>query len=196
MNEKILISGKMSKKQKISMAISILGSAFIALCLFFIIAFGGFRVRSEKDVFYIILIGVMLFNAIIKLFIYLAYGRCEIIITDQNVKGKANFGKEVVLPIYMISSYSIERKFSAITVATSSGVTKFAFINNYAEIGEVLSKKINERQDITSSSRVETAPAVTQSNSMDDLVKLKNLLDAGVITAEEFEAKKKQLLGL
>ena len=33
-------------------------------------------------------------------------------------------------------------------------------------------------------------------NNLDDLKKLKELLDAGVITQEEFDAKKKQLLGL
>ena len=31
---------------------------------------------------------------------------------------------------------------------------------------------------------------------MDDLLKLKSLLDSGIITQEEFDAKKKSLLGL
>lgn len=33
-------------------------------------------------------------------------------------------------------------------------------------------------------------------SSADEILKFKNLLDAGIITQEEFEAKKKQLLGL
>jgi len=33
-------------------------------------------------------------------------------------------------------------------------------------------------------------------SSADEIMKFKNLLDQGVITQEEFEAKKKQLLGL
>lgn len=43
------------------------------------------------------------------------------------------------------------------------------------------------------------APAQTvvqQVSAADELVKFKQLMDAGIITAEEFEAKKKQLLGL
>jgi len=40
------------------------------------------------------------------------------------------------------------------------------------------------------------AAAAPQLSSADELVKFKSLLDSGVITQEEFDAKKKQLLGL
>ena len=40
------------------------------------------------------------------------------------------------------------------------------------------------------------APAVVQISTADELKKFKELLDMGVITQEEFDAKKKQLLGL
>lgn len=42
------------------------------------------------------------------------------------------------------------------------------------------------------------APAAptSVSEAADDLLKLKELLDAGILTQEEFDAKKKQLLGL
>ena len=116
--------------------------------------------------------------------------KCELYITDKNVKGKTYFGKEVVLPIYMVSSYSVRSFLSTIVIATSSGLTKFAFVENYAEIGNVLSTMINARQDNTAT--VSPAPK----DSLDELVKLKSLLDAGIITQEEFNAKKKQLLGL
>lgn len=39
-------------------------------------------------------------------------------------------------------------------------------------------------------------PAAPAASSMDELKKLKELLDMGIITQEEFDAKKKQLLGL
>jgi predicted Zn-dependent peptidase len=43
----------------------------------------------------------------------------------------------------------------------------------------------------------ETAAAsAPQLSSADELAKYKGLLDSGVITQEEFDAKKKQLLGL
>lgn len=131
--------------------------------------------------------------AIITLIFYWAHCKCELSITDKNVKGKTVFGKEVVLPLYMVSAYSTKKLLSTIAISTSSGITKFALIENYAEIGDILSKKINERQDNTTT---ETKTTVPQNNSMDDLIKLKSLLDSGIITQEEFEAKKKQLLGL
>lgn len=123
---------------------------------------------------------------------YLVNRKCEMQITENNVKGKTLFGKEVVLPLYMVSAYSTRKFLSVIAVATASGTTKFALIGNYKEIGEVLAKKINARQQNT-----ETSPKQSADNAaMEDIVKLKSLLDAGVITKEEFDAKKKQLLGL
>ena len=53
-----------------------------------------------------------------------------------------------------------------------------------------------ERQD-ESNKPIETVvkQEIPQSNA-DELAKFKSLLDSGIITQEEFEAKKKQLLGL
>ena len=39
-------------------------------------------------------------------------------------------------------------------------------------------------------------PATSNTSDADELIKFKELLDAGVITEEEFEAKKKQILGV
>ena len=44
-------------------------------------------------------------------------------------------------------------------------------------------------------SGVAPAPALTPANNYDSLVKLKELLDMGAITQEEFEAKKREILG-
>ena len=41
-----------------------------------------------------------------------------------------------------------------------------------------------------------SAAVIQQSSAADELKKFKELLDMGVITQEEFDAKKKQLLGL
>ena len=125
--------------------------------------------------------------------IYLANRKCELQITENNVKGKTLFGKEVVLPLYMISAYSTRKLLSVVAVATASGITKFSLIENYEEIGDVLSQLINQRQRNT---QVESNQSSPKSDSIDDLLKLKTLLDSGIITQEEFDAKKKQLLDL
>ena len=156
----------------------------------------AFRFGEQTRFFVWFVIGCLcLLSAIIVGIIYLVHKNCELQVTDKNVKGKTLLGKEVVLPLYMVSAYSTSKFLSVITVATASGITKFSLIQNYKEIGDVLSKTINERQASTTTSQVETA-STTQSNFMDDLIKLKSLLDSGIITQEEFDAKKKQLLGL
>ena len=43
---------------------------------------------------------------------------------------------------------------------------------------------------------ISSVQVVQQASAMDELKKLKELLDLGVVTQEEFDAKKKQLLGL
>ena len=52
--------------------------------------------------------------------------------------------------------------------------------------------------DIVVQKKSDNAPSdITQGNSAaDEIVKFKELLDGGVITQTEFDAKKKQLLGL
>ena len=154
-----------------------------------------FTFDGSKDFrcFLIFLVGaISLLIAITIVVLYFINHKCELCITENNIKGKTLFGKEVVLPLYMISSYSTRKLFSVVTIATASGITNFSLIGNYKEIGEVLATKINERQKNT-----ETVTKQSSENSkMDDLVKLKSLLDSGIITQEEFDTKKKQFLDL
>lgn len=62
--------------------------------------------------------------------------------------------------------------------------------NLYLEIIKVFDEyKANENN-------MEATQIVQQGSAADELKKFKELLDMGVITQEEFDAKKKQLLGL
>ena len=109
-------------------------------------------------------------------------------ITNSRVIGKASFGKRVDLPTSQISAVGLGI-FGKITVATSSGRIHFWRLANRDEIHSELAKiisKVQVEKPYTNS---------TQSNA-DELKKYKELLDSGVISQEEFDAKKKQLLGL
>ena len=212
MDDKILIKSELDKKAKAILigipAILLFVSALIFLILAVIKPFdkpGFYPLHRNYNgyvaafsggigclVFFIIACTFALMG-IIALIGFLARRKCELYITENNVKGKTLFGKEVVLPLYMVSAYSTRKLFSTITIATSSGITKFALIGNYAEFGNILSKKINERQENTINASKETA---LLNNAMDYTIKLKSMLDSGIITQEEFDAKKKQLLGL
>ena len=78
-----------------------------------------------------------------------------------------------------------------ISVASSSGLISFYFVEKRHEVHEVMSKLLIERQNNKAKHSVEV-----KSDTADELKKFKELLDSGVITQKEFEAKKKQLLGL
>lgn len=218
MEDKILIKSEIDKKTKgimLGIVMALLGVSVILFLLLLIIEdtyYSGYTYYGvyfsspssrtalsaafdgETGYLLMFIASCLFFVAgIIGIFFFWAHSKCSITVTENNVKGKTLFGKEVVLPMYMVSAYSTRKFLSTITVATSSGITKFALIKNYHEIGTVLSQMINTRQEKTVNQTNSTA---TPSNAMDDMVKLKNLLDQGVITQEEFEIKKKQILGL
>ena len=69
-------------------------------------------------------------------------------------------------------------------------------IKNYKEIADVLSTLINQRQDSTEMKQSTPIVAEQPTSNLDELKKLKELLDMGIISQEEFDVKKKQLLGL
>lgn len=114
-------------------------------------------------------------------------------ITDKNVYGKTLFRSKVILPIHMISAYSVNKLLSSVTVTTASGSTSFLLIENWEEIGNVLSTLINKRQEDTSKQSMQSPQ---QQSNLDELKKLKELLDLGILTQEEYNEKKKQLLNL
>ena len=62
-----------------------------------------------------------------------------------------------------------------------------------SNIGKIIKEYIESR--ILELSK-QQATIVQQTSVADEIVKFKGLLDAGVITQEEFDTKKKQLLGL
>lgn len=72
-----------------------------------------------------------------------------------------------------------------------SGMFSYKNANDYAqEVFSVLYKAFNEYKE-----KGETSDSASNS-SADEIAKFKKLLDDGTITQEEFDAKKKQLLGL
>lgn len=144
-------------------------------------------------------IGILVYIGI--LFVLLGFffnfmmSKCAITITDKRVIGKANFGKRVDLPLNQISAVG-QGIMSSIAIATSSGRIHFWFLDNRDEVFEGLSDLIKNFQiQKTDFTNIET-PIIQQTSNADELKKFKELLDSGVITQEEFDEKKRQLLGL
>ena len=81
------------------------------------------------------------------------------------------------------SNYFNENSFTFDTTTVSN--------ERMAEVAEYVKKRVDEFK------RSSGKPVIQQTaSSADELKKFKELLDSGVITQEEFDAKKKQLLGL
>ena len=139
---------------------------------------------------WLIITGVCL---LLTLFFWVLLNLCSLTVTDKRIYGKAAFGHRVNLPFDMISSVGISA-FKGIAVATSSGRISFFCCKNNSEVYDAISELLLERQE-----NKKTDSTIVQEiaqSSADELKKFKELLDSGVITQEEFDAKKKQLLGL
>lgn len=119
----------------------------------------------------------------------------ELIVTDKRVYGTAGFGTRVDLPFDSISAIGTGWP-KGIEVATSSGKISFLAIKNCDEIHKVMSDLLIARQNKKPSVAHTTIKQEVPQSNADELRKYKELLDLGVISQEEFDAKKKQLLGL
>lgn len=132
--------------------------------------------------------------ALIGLLIFLWLRSYELTITDKRVYGKVAFGKRVDLPVDSVSATATIGLFKGVSVSTSSGKISFLAIKNANEIYGVINNLLVDRQKEKTQNIGTTI--VQNSDEADQLKKYKDLLDSGVITQEEFDAKKKQLLGL
>lgn len=121
---------------------------------------------------------------------YLCWRSYELTVTDKRVYGRTAWGKRVDLPVDSISAISTASLLRGVTVATSSGKISFLMIKNAREIYSSLNELIITRQQEKANN------ASDQGSAADKLIKYKELMDSGIISQQEFDAKKKQLLGL
>lgn len=156
------------------------------------------KYMSKSDTFYTMvtitgIISIAGATVFIPSLLIILYSRnMRIVVTDKRVYGQASFGRQVDLPLDSISA--IGKWFlKGIVVATSSGKIRFMLISNRDNIYKTISDLLIDRQN---KKKEQTTIVNNAGSNADELKKYKELLDTGVITQEEFEAKKKQLLNL
>jgi len=125
----------------------------------------------------------------------LMYAKVELTVTNKRIYGLAAFGKRVDLPLDSVAAVGTSA-FKTISITSASGAIKFGMIRNFQEIHSEISKLLVERQAQKQTTTQTTIKQEIPQSNADELKKYKDLLDNGVITQEEFDAKKKQLLGL
>lgn len=193
MEEKVIIKSKQAPAIKIiSMALLVFGFVFGLSQSLNYPLFRGFNGYFWTSILpYCMSIWFLPFVVLAAL-LYFSAAKTELTVTDKRVYGKAMFGKRVDLPVDLISAVGTSF-LMGIAVSTSSGSIKFLGIQNKDDIHSEISKLLMLRQE-----KKEMAKSVTEvtSSNADELKKYKELLESGVISQEEFEAKKKQLLGL
>lgn len=145
---------------------------------------------SVYDGFYPALIVVPILGVVFIFFLltYLYARKMHIVVSNKRVYGESVFGRKVDLPIDSISAIG-KKWFKGIGVATSAGKIVFFGFKNRDEIYETVSNLLVKRQSSNQAMN-------TSQSSADELSKYKKLLDDGVISQEEFNEKKKQLLDL
>ena len=187
-NEKILIEGKFSKFWDLPWVFLFL-SVLTAVLGVIADENGNEALSTIMSVFLILFFVIMIY-----LFV-LSFGmrKYQIVVTDRRVYGIARFGKRVDLPLDSVSAIGTSL-FKTVAVATSSGKIRFMFLENLDDVYKTLNDLLLHRQGEAKKSPV--SEIVMQSDPADQLKKYKELLDSGVISQEEFDAKKKQLLGL
>lgn len=181
MEEKIIIKGKPQGIKKVPLIVFVIG-----VVLFIITAVTGWSWDDIVPVMYVVSIGIIIGSLIMLYYV----NSCEICVTDKRIYGKAAFGARVDIPIDSISAVGTISFWDGIVVSSSSGRIKFLYIDNADEIHATITKILIERQK-----KDTTITNITKENSeADELKKFKELLDCGVITQDEFNEKKKQLL--
>ena len=189
---------QLRKKLVVALLICVGVFALIYAISFLLRVFNDSFSDEASNVLAIILI-FFFFSAIallIAILILLILGRPlhQITVTDKRVFGIAAHKSRVDLPLDSVSAVATSA-FKGMSVATSSGRITFIGIKNRDEIHKVISDLLIERQSKPKAVVQEEKPAAP-SNVAEQLKQLKELVDAGILTQEEFDAKKKQLLGL
>lgn len=149
-----------------------------------------------------IILGIFLSVAIVALFYVIGIvvknllANIKLTVTNKRVFGCTAFGKRVDLPIDAVAAVGLGKIFHSVIITTASGAIKFSFLSRYQLFHKEISKLLIERQNKASAVSTPIQRTDNSTSNADELKKFKELLDMGVITQEEFDQKKKQLLGL
>lgn len=182
MEEKVLIRSKRSNKV-LYILNAIIFALYLLFCMIMYASNDGWTTFGDWFFDYIFILIVLLVILNLSLF------KSTIVVTDRRIYGTTYFGKRVDLPLDSVSAIAVNYH-HVVSASSSSGRISFALIENANDIHNCISELLIQRQT------QKQAPAAQSTSNADELKKYKELLDSGVISQEEFDAKKKQLLGL
>ena len=190
MDEKVIIKSEQYNFKSYWITVLVIAGLFLFLAIpnlyleyFLPNPFDWFVEDGLSNIFF----DIMLLTLIVGTICYFWLRKMNLVVSDKRVYGQAAFGQQVDLPLDSITAIG-KGIIKGIAITTASGAIKFKCIKNRDEIYDVVSKLLMERQT--------SKPVSNEASSVEDLKKYKELLDTGVISQEEVDAKKKQLLGV
>lgn len=161
-------------------------------------SFGDFFTAEffNIDCYYGYMIVVGLIAAIIGIIMKVKTEKCEITVTNQMIMGKLPRGKEVSIPMNQITAIN-PSSFNGISISSIGNVSNFHCFENRDEVMKAISYLLANPQQATANATPTTVGAKIESTGeAEQLKRLKELLDTGILTQAEFDVKKKQILGL
>lgn len=163
-------------------------------CVIYDFEFGEFFIGEffnfECYYGYMIMLGVV--ALIVGIIMKTSTEKCEITVTNEAISGKLPHGKEVHIPLNQITAIN-RSSFNGVSITSIGNVSNFHCIENREEVMKAISYLLANPQQ---NSAQPTQSASATGSEAEQLKRLKDLLDSGVLTQEEFDAKKKQILGL
>lgn len=183
--EKKIIEGQFVSNT-IGMRIGIVGTALLTVLCLFLMAFIG-------------PLAILCIGPTIGLYAYAIYSNHslkyqELTITSARIYGRFR-NKEINLPLNKISHVEItgNKALKSLAITTSSGIIRCSCCTNADAVYAAILNLLNERRF---SNKVRADGSDQEAYITEELNVYKKLLDENLITQEEFEAKKKKLLGL
>lgn len=160
--------------------------------------------RCDTLVYIFSIIFTVLFIIFLSLTIFSFKSRkCILELNPDGIQGKVKklfSSKSINQPFEQIDNLYIRKNIIDIitggkTIAISSGGSKIKF-SCVANAQEFVDKTLEELKKYKESvnSKTEKVPEASSGNAMDDLLKLKSLLDQGLITQEEFDKKRNRFI--
>ena len=165
--------------------------------------FFGNTVDSEQSVLLIVIGLSFIILVVVKLMCWGAE-RSRLSLTVDGINGmkKDLFSSKVLdIPFENITSISVQKGIldkliggETVAVASATGFIKFRGIQNANEFVNMTLEELKKYKESVSNKSAQQTVVNNSSDEADKLMKLKKLLEQGLITQEEFEQKRQELI--
>ena len=135
-------------------------------------------------------LSALIVGGLIHSVVYFTARNNEIVLTNYKITGTYRRSLSLNIPIDSVSSVS-KGAMGSLCITCAGNKYNISYVSNR----ELFCSQLNELLNKRTQQALNNASVVNQSN-YDEIAKLKQLFDDGIITQEDFDAKKKQLLGL